>query len=64
MAAEERKQQDLLHYINTKLQTWNASWIIKMNNSNADAVYHNMCAVNAYSALLKAFKIVCIVNST
>lgn len=61
---QERKQQDLLNYINTKLQTWNVSWIIKMNKSNADAIYHNMCAVNAYSALLKAFMIVCIINCT
>lgn len=35
-----------------------------MNNSNADAIYHNMCAVNAYSALLKAFMIVCIIDCT
>ncbi len=49
--ATEKKKQKLLDYINTKLQTWNVSWIIKMNNSNADVIYHNMCAVNAYSAL-------------
>lgn len=48
---QKRKKQKLLDYINTKLQTWNVSWIIKMNNSNADVIYHNMFAVNAYSAL-------------
>lgn len=60
----KEKNRDYLNYINTKLQTWNVSWIIKMNNSNADAIYHNMCAVNAYSALLKAFMIVCIIDCT
>lgn len=28
-----------------------------MNNSSADTIHHNMCALNAYSALSKAFMI-------
>lgn len=41
----KKKKHQLSDYINSKLQTWNVSWIIKMNNSNADVIYHDICVL-------------------